>query len=75
MTCAGVRADLAGDLGDDRIAEVPAVGQRAVGLEHDPVLLAARQQPAAEAERAEVDLVHGRRSAAAAITFASSSAS
>ena len=51
----------ASNLGDRRVFEVSAPGQRTVGLERHASLPAAGEQAAAKAERAEVDLVDRRR--------------
>ncbi len=59
----GRAAELLGDAGDGRMAEVVAAGERAVGLEHDVQAAALVQQRAAVLERGELDLVDVRRDA------------
>src|SRR3954452_17756336 len=53
-----------GDLGLAPVAQVPARAERAVRLERDAARLASLEEPAAELERAELDLVDDRLRAA-----------
>jgi hypothetical protein len=56
----GCPGEALGDRDDRRILEALTLLERAVGLEHDPLLEAVVEQPAPVPERAELHLVDGR---------------